>query len=91
MMTLRLMQSDVDLQHPSFLHFIEGYCSVRPLPQAEIDRIPLFLRMDALVTFAKLQRALTPVDPNGEFEWMAGLREKLTAKMQLYREEFSQS
>lgn len=81
--------SDVDLQHPSFLHFIEGYRSVRPLAQEEIDRIPLFLRMDALVTFAKLQRALTPVNPSGELPWMAGLRDKLAAKMQLYREVFS--
>ena len=26
---------------------------------------------------------------NGELDWMAGLREKLAAKMQLYREEFA--
>lgn len=80
---------DIDLQHPAFLHFIEGYRSVRPLAQAEIERIPLFLRLDALVTFARLQRALTPVNPSGELAWMAGLREKLAAKMALYREAFA--
>jgi len=81
--------SAVDLQNPSFLHFIEGYRSVRPLAQEEIDLIPLFIRMDALVTFAKLQRALTPVNPAGELPWMADLRGKLAAKMQIYREEFA--
>lgn len=82
--------SVVDLQNPSFLHFIDGYRSARSLAQEEIERIPLFLRMDALVTFARLQRALTPVNPRGELAWMAGLREKLAAKMTLYREEFEE-
>ena len=62
---------------------------MRSLPQAEIERIPLFLRLDALVTFARLQRALTPVNPDGELVWMAGLRKKLAAKMDVHREAFA--
>lgn len=82
--------SAVDLQNPSFLHFIEGYRSARPLPDEELARIPLFMRLGNLVAFARLHRALTPVNPRGELPWMAGLRHKLAAKMQVYRDEFSQ-
>jgi hypothetical protein len=45
--------------------------------------------MANLMTFARLYRALTPVNPAGELPWMAGLRSKLAAKMQFYRAEFS--
>lgn len=63
---------------------------MRPMPQTEVEQIPLFLRLQNLVTFARLYRALTPVDPAGELPWMAGLREKLAAKMAFYRAEFDQ-
>ena len=79
----------VDLQNESFLRFVEGYRLARTIDQAELQAIPLFVRMDNLFTFARLYRALTPVNPAGELPWMAGLRSKLAAKMQFYREEFS--
>lgn len=79
----------VDLQHETFLHFIKGYRSARPLGQEELKLIPLFLRLDNLITFAKLHHALTPTDPDGELPWMVDLRSKLAAKMQFYRDEFS--
>lgn len=64
--------------------------TARPMPQTELEQIPLFLRLQNLVTFARLYRAMTPVNPAGELPWMAGLREKLAAKMQFYRTEFTQ-
>ena len=81
--------SQADLQNESFLHFIQGYRTVRPISQEELDLIPLFAQVDHLITFAKLHRTLTPVNPEGELPWMAGLRTKLAAKMQIYRDEFS--
>ncbi len=81
--------SSVDLQNASFLQFIKGYRKVRQLEQEELNLIPVFMRLDSLVTFAKLYRALTPVNPQGEPAWMAGLRDKLVAKMQVYRGEFA--
>lgn len=78
----------VDLQNQSFRHFAEGYRRVRPISDDEVARIPLFVQLDHLVTFAKLHRALTPVDPDKELPWMPELREKLTAKMEYYRSEF---
>lgn len=83
--------SQVDFANPTFQHFIQGYRTVRPLEQAELAQIPLFLRVQNLVSFARLYRAVTPVDSAGELPWMPGLREKLTAKMQFYRNEFAQA
>lgn len=83
--------SQVDFANPAFRHFIQGYRTVRPLAQTEVDQIPLFLRLQNLVSFARLYRAVTPVDPAGELPWMAGLREKLTAKVEFYRHEFAQA
>lgn len=83
--------SQVDFANPAFRHFIQGYRTVRSLVQADLEMIPLFLRLQNLVSFARLYRAVTPVDPAGELPWMPGLREKLTAKMQFYREGFAQA
>jgi len=79
----------VDLQNESLLHFVEGYRRARPINPKELKLIPLFLRMHNLITFARLYRTMTPVNPAGELPWMAGLRSKLAAKMQFYRDEFS--
>lgn len=79
----------VDPQHESYQHFVRGYASVRPLAQGELKLIPLFLRVHNLIAFARLQRALTPIDSTGELPWMAELRGKLAAKMDFYRAEFA--
>jgi Ser/Thr protein kinase RdoA (MazF antagonist) len=79
----------VDLQHESLLHFVEGYRTMRQIDQEELKLIPLFLRLDSLIDFAKLHRTMTPIDPAGELPWMAGLRDKLSAKMQFYRDELA--
>lgn len=81
--------SRVDFQNQLFLNFVEGYRSARAIDEEELKLLPLFLRLHNLITFTKLYRALTPVNPAGELAWMAGLRAKLVAKMQFYREEFA--
>ncbi|MCE7982618.1 MAG: hypothetical protein DYG89_15645 [Caldilinea sp. CFX5] len=81
--------SQVDFANIAFRHFIQGYRAVRSIEQEELAQIPLFLRLQNLVSFARIYRALTPVNPAGELPWMPGLREKLTAKMQFYRNEFA--
>lgn len=80
--------AQVDLQQETFVHFVNGYRSVRPLAEEELQLIPLFLRVQNLVTYARLHRALTPVNPAGELPWMAGLRAKLAAKMAVYQNGF---
>lgn len=80
--------NNVDLQTESFLRFMQGYRSVRSVAQTELERIPLFLRLRHLLNYVRLSRALTPVKLTGELPWMAALRDKLAARMQLYRDEF---
>lgn len=78
----------VDLHNESFQQFLEGYRRVRPINDEELARLPLFVQLDHLITFAKLHRALTPINPNGELPWMPELRHKLAAKMDFLRGEF---
>ena len=51
--------SQVDFQNATYLRFIEGYRSVRQIEQTELELIPLFLRLQNLVTFTRLYRAVT--------------------------------
>ncbi|CAN5646080.1 phosphotransferase enzyme family protein [soil metagenome] len=80
----------VDLQHPTFKQFIEGYRSVRPIDQAELDQLPRLMRLHNLISFAKLHRTLSVGPLVDEPAWLVALRQKLLAKMQFYRAEFSQ-
>jgi len=80
--------AQVDLQHPTFLHFMAGYQAARPIAASELALIPLFLRLHNLVLFAKLHRALTPVSPEGDLPWVPALRSKLATVMQEYRAGF---
>jgi Ser/Thr protein kinase RdoA (MazF antagonist) len=79
----------VNLRHASYLHFIQGYRSVRPIADEELALIPLFLRLHHLISFTRLHQAITPTNSAGDSPRMAELRGKLTAKMQRYRQEFS--
>lgn len=81
--------SKVDFQNPSYQQFIQGYRSVRPIAQTELALLPLFIRLQNLLTFTRLYRAMTPISPASELSWMAGLRSKLAAKMQFYRDGFT--
>lgn len=78
----------VNFQNETFQSFIRGYRTARSLSEEELRLMPLFIRVQNLVTYARLYRALTPVDPAGELSWMAGLRDKLSAKMAVYRKGF---
>jgi len=69
---------------------LERYRMAKPLAQAEIARIPLFLATHNLVMFAKLLRALEAGEQPGEPVWRVGLRHKLEAKVQTYRDGFAE-
>ena len=77
----------VDFQNEIFLQFIEGYRKVRPIDMQELEQIPLFLKLHNFIIWAKLLRTLTPINLNGEPEWMADLRKKLAAKIEFCKHE----
>ena len=78
----------VDPNNEAFVCFMDGYCSVRELEPDELGLVPTFLRMHNLLTFAKLHRALGANGPHDGPPWLEGLREKLSARMESYREGF---
>ena len=77
--------NQVNLANESFCDFVTGYRRVRPIESSEIDHVPLFLRLHHLLSLSRLHRAVTPPVP-GEMPWMADLRQRLSEKMQTYRE-----
>ncbi|MCX6050843.1 MAG: phosphotransferase [Chloroflexi bacterium] len=80
----------IDLEHPAFQQFIAGYRHVKPIDQAELDQLPYLMRLHNVNSFAKLQRALAGGPAADDPAWSVGLRQRLLAKMQFYRDEFSQ-
>jgi Ser/Thr protein kinase RdoA (MazF antagonist) len=80
----------VDLGHKDLQRFVQGYRAVRAISQEELERVPLFLKLHNLLSFAKLDRALrTPVPPDAP-GWVTALGDKLRAKMNSYRHSFSE-
>ena len=82
--------AQVELNHPALLAFVEGYRMAKPLAPAELALLPLFLATHNLVMFAKLLRALEAGEQPGEPAWLVGLRHKLEAKVQTYRDGFAE-
>lgn len=80
---------DLDLDNEAFQQFLAGYRSIRTLADEELQHLPLFTQAGNLYTFARLYRALTPVNEAGELPWMAGLRAKLAAKLTFIRDDLA--
>lgn len=79
--------SQVNLQHPAFLDFLEGYRSVRGISPQELTRIPLFQLNCNLLKFSELLEIIEEGKEPDEVAWAAELREKLTRKVESYRTE----
>ena len=79
----------LDLQNEAFRQFLAGYRAIRAMNDAALHHLPLFIQAANLYTFARLYRALTPVNEAGELPWMAGLRDKLAAKMAFIRDDLA--
>jgi Ser/Thr protein kinase RdoA (MazF antagonist) len=78
----------VDHGNARLAQFLRGYRAVRPLADAALQRLPLFLRLHNLVMFCKLLRSLGDGALPEEPEWMAGLRAKLGGMIDRYRRDF---
>lgn len=79
--------SRVDPEHPLLGAFIRGYRSARPLDDAEIARLPLFMLMSNLIFYASLRIIAEEPSPAHEPDWVDGIRMKLHGKREKYREE----
>ena len=81
----------VDFECERLTAFLKGYRSEMQLGDAAVGRIPLFLRMHNLITYAKLIRTLGDGPGQEEPDWMADLRNRLEDKCREYREQFQNS
>jgi Ser/Thr protein kinase RdoA (MazF antagonist) len=74
-----------DEYRAQFDAFIAGYRSLRPLDDQDIGRLPLFAGLHAAASMVRTTRALGRPG-QGEPEWMAELRAKLTERARADRQ-----
>ncbi|MEP7357375.1 MAG: phosphotransferase [Anaerolineales bacterium] len=79
-----LFSGGVDLSHPSFRMFIEGYRSQNALEEAAIQQMPLFLRLSKLVQYGRMARALDMAEGGSYPDWLVGLEAKLRGRVEGY-------
>ncbi len=77
-----------DTADTRFRLFVEGYRSVRNIEEQEIKWMPLFLRLDNLISFARICRSIAGQPIENEPEWMLKLRQKLDQSLNKYRDSF---
>lgn len=77
-----------DVTDPRLQAFLEGYRSVRPLDEQEVQWMPLFLRLDNLLAFARVYRSILEAPLDDEPQWTKDLRQKLGRELAQYRESF---
>jgi len=78
----------VDLDDARFQTFLDGYRSARWIDDDDLRHIPLFLRLDNLINFARVYRAIADGPLEDEPQWMTDLRNKLGRALDQYREGF---
>jgi Ser/Thr protein kinase RdoA (MazF antagonist) len=87
-----LFQHEVDLSHKAFLSFIEGYRKKMDVSQQELNAIPMFLRLQNLEVFIRLQTIMdigqSPSQNNPQ--WALNLLAKLEGKVNDYRTSLQQ-
>jgi Ser/Thr protein kinase RdoA (MazF antagonist) len=81
--------SGIDLHDARLRLFLDGYRAARPLPDAEAQLLPLFLRLHQLTTFTALLHTVDVPDDGTLPPWLDNLRSKLLAKLDFYRHEFA--
>jgi hypothetical protein len=67
---------------------VHGYRQAREIPQEEVERIPLFLQLHNLRSFARVGQVVAEPAQDDEPGWLVELRQKLARTMNRYREDF---
>ncbi|MFD1676244.1 phosphotransferase enzyme family protein [Alicyclobacillus fodiniaquatilis] len=85
-----LLEKDDDVNHPLFQSFVEGYREYASFDPAIYSQVPMFRRMGALISYAKLVRAIDVPDEEAAPEWFQSLHAKLTDCVVSYRTSLEQ-
>jgi Ser/Thr protein kinase RdoA (MazF antagonist) len=78
----RMMGFDPD--DPRFMAFIEGYRGVKDIPDEELERIPVFIRLHNLYMYSRIQWAYEDEPGQDEPDWVVRFRGKLVSKNESY-------
>jgi Ser/Thr protein kinase RdoA (MazF antagonist) len=81
----------IDPRHETLQAFLEGYRSVRDLSEGAVERLPLFLRLHNLISFARIRRSMGEGPGSDDPPWALDLRERLSGTLQKLRREFVES
>jgi Ser/Thr protein kinase RdoA (MazF antagonist) len=80
-----LFPDRVDLNNSSFLDFVRGYRTQRPLADDLVAELPLFLRTARLLGHARLVRSMDLPPHAGDPAWLQALRSKFERLLTDYR------
>ncbi|MUK90543.1 phosphotransferase [Ornithinibacillus sp. L9] len=83
-----LFTEQIDLSNPQFKMFMSGYRSKVNISDEELRRIPMFLRLHDLVLYATLLRSMDIEKHAHNPDWVNGLYDKLTYKVEGYKEKW---
>jgi len=79
-----LFEDHPNLDDERFLGFVEGYSACRPLDHDSLSRLPLFVRFDNLLEYARLVRTVDLEIGPEHPEWLHALHQKLQQRMARY-------
>lgn len=80
--------SGINFEDERFQAFLGGYRMLRPISEADLGQVALFLRWHNLVSFARIARVLSGGPQADEPEWLQKLRRRLGGIQDGYRQEF---
>ena len=80
-----------DPDDPRFKAFIEGYREVKGIPDEELERIPVFIRLHNLYTYSRIHWAYEDEPGQDEPDWVVNLRGKLRSKNESYLRDIDES
>lgn len=79
-----LFEGDFDADHPALREFLRGYRAERDHGRSLLRNGPIFLRLAAVLRYARLRRAVdVPAQPTHP-DWFAALRRKLDDRLYAY-------
>ena len=76
--------SGFDSDNPRFMAFIDGYRVVKGVPDVELERIPVFIRLHNLFTYSRIHWSINDDSGQDEPDWVVSLRNKLRSKNESY-------
>jgi len=80
-----------DPAEPRFRSFIEGYRAIKGMPDEELERIPVFIRLHNLYTYSRIQWSIDEEPKPDEPNWVVNLRGKLRSKNESYLRDITEN